>query len=153
MLKSFGSRRHICWKVMRSRLHSQSLLHQSHLIVSFILQLQSISKEVKTKWSAQFISTHRARKTKCAKIENKRKRSDLFLLLCRLFFCSKNLLRLIVIIPFKRNGFQFNSVKVRGGDVWSIFPGNWDSRVFANCRDWNSCFEMGFTTLVEVRLT
>ena len=114
MLKSIGS-----WR------HSQSLLHQSHLIVSFILQLQSIGKELKTKWLAQLISTHRARRTKCAKIENKRRRSDFFLLLCRLFFCSKNLLRLIVIIPFKWNGFQFKSVEVRGGDVWSIFAGNW----------------------------
>ena len=108
MLKSIGS-----WR------HSQSLLHQSHLIVSFILQLQSIGKELKTKWLAQLISTHRARRTKCAKIENKRRRSDFFLL------CSKNLLRLIVIIPFKWNGFQFKSVEVRGGDVWSIFAGNW----------------------------
>ena len=74
MLKSIGS-----WR------HSQSLLHQSHLIVSFILQLQSLGKELKTKWLAQLISTHRARRTKCAKIENKRRRSDLFLLLCRLF--------------------------------------------------------------------
>ena len=74
MLKSIGS-----WR------HSQSLLHQNHLIVSSILQLQSIGKELKTKWLAQLISTHRARRTKCAKIENKRRRSDLFLLLCRLF--------------------------------------------------------------------
>ena len=84
-LKVIGSWRHFCWKVMRSRLHSQSLLHQSHLIVSFILQLQPKSKELKTKWLAQLISTHRARKTKCEKIENKRRRSDLFVLLCRLF--------------------------------------------------------------------